>query len=133
MMQSQYGFSALGILDFALPLTIVNFIIAMQLPKLTGKFGNNRVLLIGEIILAIGLILLAISNPVNGYWQTVFVPMIILGFRSRINISTGDICGVYEAPDKLAGIASGVTITIASNWWSYWVIIDCCNNHKFSN
>ncbi|MHC5956619.1 MFS transporter, partial [Enterococcus gallinarum] len=38
MMQSQYGFSALESgFDF-LTLTIVNFIIAMQLPRLTGKF-----------------------------------------------------------------------------------------------
>jgi len=52
---------------------------ATEPPKLTGKFGNNKVLLSGEIILAIGLFLLAISNPANGYWQTIFVPMVILG------------------------------------------------------
>ena len=84
----------------------------MQLPKLTGKFGNNRVLLIGEIILAIGLILLAISNPVNGYWQTVFVPMIILGLGQGLILAPVTSAGVYEAPDKLAGIASGVTNTM---------------------
>lgn len=112
MMQSQYGFSALESGFAFLPLTIVNFIIAMQLPKLTGKFGNNRVLLIGEIILAIGLILLAISNPVNGYWQTVFVPMIILGLGQGLILAPVTSAGVYEAPDKLAGIASGVTNTM---------------------
>lgn len=112
MMQSQYGFSALESGFAFLPLTIVNFIIAMQLPKLTGKFGNNRVLLIGEIILAIGLILLAISNPVNGYWQTVFVPMIILGLGQGLILAPVTSSGVYEAPDKLAGIASGVTNTM---------------------
>ncbi|WP_142427132.1 MFS transporter [Enterococcus durans] len=112
MMQSQYGFSALESGFAFLPLTIVNFIIAMQLPKLTGKFGNNRILLIGEIILAIGLILLAISNPVNGYWQTVFVPMIILGLGQGLILAPVTSAGVYEAPDKLAGIASGVTNTM---------------------
>ncbi len=112
MMQSQYGFSALESGFAFLPLTIVNFIITMQLPKLTGKFGNNRVLLIGEIILAIGLILLAISNPVNGYWQTVFVPMIILGLGQGLILAPVTSAGVYEAPDKLAGIASGVTNTM---------------------
>lgn len=65
MMQSQYGFSALESGFAFLPLTIVNFMIAMQLPKLTSKFGNNKILLIGEITLSIGLILLAISNPEN--------------------------------------------------------------------
>lgn len=109
MMQSQYGSSALESGFAFLPLTIVNFMIAMQLPKLTSKLGNNRVLLIGEIILSMGLILLAISNPENGYWQTVFVPMIILGLGQGLILAPVTSAGVYEAPDELAGIASGVT------------------------
>lgn len=112
MMQSQYGFSALESGFAFLPLTIVNFIIAMQLPKLTSKFGNNKILLIGEITLSIGLILLAISNPENGYWQTVFVPMIILGLGQGLILAPVTSAGVYEAPDELAGIASGVTNTM---------------------
>ena len=71
MMQNQYGFSALESGFAFLPLTIVNFIIALQLTKLTMKFGNNMVLLFGEIILAIGLILLALFNYKNSYWQAI--------------------------------------------------------------
>jgi MFS family permease len=112
MMQSQYGFSALESGLAFMPLTIVNFIIAMQLPKLTVKFGNNKVLLSGEITLAIGLILLAISNPENGYWQTVFIPMIILGLGQGLILAPVTSAGVHDAPDELAGIASGVTNTM---------------------
>lgn len=112
MMQSQYGFSALESGFAFLPLTIVNFIIAMQLPKLTSKFGNNKILLIGEIILSMGLILLAISNTENGYWQTVFVPMIILGLGQGLILAPVTAAGVHDAPDELAGIASGVTNTM---------------------
>lgn len=112
MMQSQYGFSALESGLAFMPLTIVNFIIAMQLPKLTVKFGNNKVLLSGEIILAIGLILLAISNPVNGYWQTIFIPMTILGLGQGLILAPVISAGVHDAPDELAGIASAVTNTM---------------------
>ncbi|MGM0331889.1 MFS transporter [Enterococcus sp. AZ050] len=112
MMQSQYGFSALKSGFAFLPLTIVNFMIAMQLPKLTSKFGNNKILLIGEITLSIGLILLAISNPLNGYWQTIFVPMIILGLGQGLILAPVTSAGVHDAPDELAGIASGVTNTM---------------------
>lgn len=112
MMQSQYGFSALESGLAFMPLTIVNFIIAMQLPKLTVKFGNNKVLLSGEIILAIGLILLAISNPVNGYWQTISIPMIILGLGQGLILAPVTSAGVHDAPDELAGIASAVTNTM---------------------
>ncbi|EGO2713210.1 MFS transporter [Enterococcus faecalis] len=112
MMQSQYGFSALESGFAFLPLTIVNFMIAMQLPKLTSNFGNNKILLIGEITLSIGLILLAISNPVNGYWQTIFVPMVILGLGQGLILAPVTSAGVHDAPDELAGIASGVTNTM---------------------
>lgn len=112
MMQNQYGFSALESGFAFLPLTIVNFMIAMQLPKLTSKFGNNKILLVGEITLSIGLILLAISNPENSYWQTVFVPMIILGLGQGLILAPVTSAGVYEAPDELSGIASGVTNTM---------------------
>lgn len=112
MMQNQYSFSALESGFAFLPLTIVNFIIALQLPKLTMKFGNNMVLLYGEIILAIGLILLAVSNYENGYWQTIFIPMIILGLGQGLILAPVTSAGVHEAPDNLAGIASGVTNTM---------------------
>ncbi|MDC0826628.1 MFS transporter [Lactococcus petauri] len=112
MMQNQYGFSALESGFAFLPLTIVNFIIALQLPKLTMKFGNNMVLLFGEIILAIGLILLALSNYEKGYWQTIFIPMIILGLGQGLILAPVTSAGVHEAPDNLAGIASGVTNTM---------------------
>lgn len=112
MMQNQYGFSALESGFAFLPLTIVNFIIALQLPKLTMKFGNNMVLLFGEIILAIGLILLALSNYKNGYWQAIFIPMIILGLGQGLILAPVTSAGVHEAPDDLAGIASGVTNTM---------------------
>lgn len=112
MMQSQYGFSALESGFAFLPLSIVNFMIAMQLPKLTSKFGNNKILLIGEIISSMGLILLAISNPVNGYWPTVFVPMGILGLGQGLILAPVTSAGVHDAPDELVGIASGVTNTM---------------------
>lgn len=112
MMQSQYGFSALQSGMAFLPLTIVNFIVAMQLPRLTARFGNNKILLGGEIILAGGLILLAFSNTANGYWGAILIPMLILGLGQGLILAPVTSAGVHEAPPELAGIASGVTNTM---------------------
>ncbi|HCM84824.1 MAG TPA: MFS transporter [Enterococcus sp.] len=112
MMQSQYGFSALQSGMAFLPLTIVNFIVAMQLPRLTARFGNNKILLVGEIILAAGLILLAFSNTANGYWGAILIPMLILGLGQGLILAPVTSAGVHEAPPELAGIASGVTNTM---------------------
>ncbi len=112
MMQSQYGFSALQSGLAFLPLTIVNFIIAMQLPRLISKYGNGKVLLIGELILVAGLILLASSNPANGYWRTILIPMLILGLGQGLILAPVTSAGVHEASTELSGIASGVTNTM---------------------
>lgn len=112
MMQAQYGFSALQSGMAFLPLTIVNFIIALQLPRLTARFGNNKILLIGEIILALGLVMLAFSSIEKGYWQAIFIPMLILGLGQGMILAPVTSAGVHEAPNELAGIASGVTNTM---------------------
>ncbi|MBS7576376.1 MULTISPECIES: MFS transporter [unclassified Enterococcus] len=112
MLQSQYGFSAFESGLAFLPLTIVNFIIALQLPRLTLKFGNSRILLAGEIVLMIGLILIAISNISTGYWGAIFIPMMIIGIGQGLILAPVTAAGVHEAPVELSGIASGVTNTM---------------------
>lgn len=109
MMQSQYGFSAFESGLAFLPLTIVNFIVALQLPRLTAKFGNHRVLLLGEVILAAGLAALALTDTTKGYWLAIFLPMLILGIGQGLILAPVTAAGVHEASDEMAGIASGVT------------------------
>lgn len=104
MLQSQYGFSALESGMAFLPLTIVNFIIALRLPQLTTKFGNTRILFIGEVILAIGLILVACANINSGYWYALFI-----GLGQGLILAPVTSAGVHEAPTELSGIASSLT------------------------
>ncbi|WP_157455305.1 MFS transporter [Carnobacterium maltaromaticum] len=109
MLQSQYGFSVLESGMAFLPLTIVNFIIALRLPQLTTKFGNTRILFIGEVILAIGLILVACANINSGYWYALFIPMMIIGLGQGLILAPVTSAGVHEAPTELSGIASSLT------------------------
>lgn len=109
MLQSQYGFSALESGMAFLPLTIVNFIVALRLPQLTTKFGNTRILFIGEVILAIGLISVACADINNGYWYALFIPMMIIGLGQGLILAPVTSAGVHEAPNELSGIASSLT------------------------
>lgn len=65
MMQHQYGFSAFESGLAFLPMTLVNFVVALWLPRLTNRFGNGRILLVGEIVLAAGLLILTLSDSAN--------------------------------------------------------------------
>ncbi|NJE32414.1 MFS transporter [Lactobacillus agilis] len=112
MMQKQYGFSPLEAGIAFLPLTIINFIVALWVPRLVGKIGNTKVLLSGEIILALGFILIILANQANGYWQVLFIPMMVIGIGQGLIFAPVTAAGIDSAPLKLAGIASGVTNTM---------------------
>jgi len=112
MMQTSYGFSALASGMAFLPLTLVNFGIALQLPRFVQKYGNKRVLVTGELILALGLTMMAVSDIEKGYWVAIFLPMLILGLVQGLILAPVTSAGVHEASDDLAGVASGLTNTM---------------------
>ncbi|MGV9034575.1 MFS transporter [Lactococcus lactis] len=112
MMQTVYGFSPFEAGLAFLPLTIINFLVALQLPMLVNKYGNNKVLFIGEIILLIGLIILGISSIDKGYIHSIFIPMIILGLGQGLILAPVTSAGVHNAPANLTGVASGITNTM---------------------
>lgn len=111
-MQAQYGFTALGAGAAFLPVSIVTFVTAMNLPRLTGRFGNNQVLLAGELFMAAGLFLSAFLDFSLGYWIAVAGPMVLIGIGSALIAAPVTAAGVYQAPDDLAGAASGLTNTM---------------------
>lgn len=112
MMQSTYHFTALQSALAFLPLTIVNFVIAMLLPKISRYFQNNWILFIGEIVLFIGEFWLVIVDVDRGYIHALLLPMILLGIGQGLVLSPVTSAGVYQAPQHLAGIASALTNTM---------------------
>lgn len=112
VMQSEFHFSALQAGLGFFPLTILNFIVAMQLPKLIAKFGNNRMLMVGEVILFIGLLWTALSDLSNGYWIAIALPMSVIGIGQGLILAPVTSAGVHDAPKELAGAASGLTNTM---------------------
>ncbi|MGX7420444.1 MFS transporter [Carnobacterium gallinarum] len=109
VMQSQYGFSPFEAGIGFLPLTLVNFMVALQLPRWANKLGNDQLLMIGEVILLVGLAWTGLSDFSNGYWLAVALPMIVIGFGQGMILAPVTSAGIHEAPQELAGIASGVT------------------------
>lgn len=108
-LQRGYGFSALQSGFAFLPMTIVAFIAALQLPRLSKRFGNNTVLLVGEAILLIGLIWSSFTPLSQGYLTAVALPMILLGIGQAMVMAPVTTAGLYQAPDEIAGAASGLT------------------------
>lgn len=108
LMQTQLGFSALmaGVAFF--PLTIVNFIVALQVARLTAKWGNGGLLVIGIALTAIGMIWMSRFTPAVGYWWGIAAPMVIVGVGQGFSLSPFTAAGVAHTRGTDAGAASGV-------------------------
>ncbi|WP_284144482.1 MFS transporter [Furfurilactobacillus milii] len=108
MMQRQLGFSALmaGVAFF--PLTIVNFIVALQVARLTAKFGNGRLLTIGIFLTFIGMTWMSFFTVSTGYWLGIALPMLVIGIGQGLSLSPFTAAGVAHTDVRDAGAASGV-------------------------
>jgi len=108
LMQNQLDFSALmaGVAFF--PLTIVNFIIALQVARLTAKWGNGGLLVTGIALTAAGMLWLSFFEPETGYWWGIAAPMVVIGVGQGFSLSPFTAAGVAHTRGTDAGAASGV-------------------------
>lgn len=109
--QASYHLTALQSGLAFLPLTLVQFMVSLSLGRLTARFGNQLILLVGEGLLFFGLLWTAVSAVSLGYWLAFALPMVVIGIGQGLVLAPVTSAGLYQAPDELAGIASGLTNT----------------------
>ncbi|KMK53892.1 Antiseptic resistance protein [Fructobacillus sp. EFB-N1] len=109
--QASYHLTALQSGLAFLPLTFVQFVVSLSLGRLTNRFGNQLILLVGEGLLFLGLLWTALSAVASGYWLAFALPMVVIGIGQGLVLAPVTSAGLYQAPDELAGIASGLTNT----------------------
>ena len=109
IMQKMYNFSPLESGLAFLPLTLVNFIAALFLPKLTKALGNSKVMILGQVILLTGMFLSFISQPEWGYFYAMAFQMMIIGLGQGWLLAPLTAAGVAGVSPELSGAASGLT------------------------
>lgn len=109
IMQKMYHFSPLESGLAFLPLTLVNFIAALFLPKLTKALGNSKVMILGQVILLTGMFLSFISQPEWGYFYAMAFQMMIIGLGQGWLLAPLTAAGVAGVSPELSGAASGLT------------------------
>lgn len=109
IMQNMYHFTPLQSGMGFLPLTIVNFLVALYLPRLTNKLGNKKVMLLGQSILLLGMVISLLIDPKAGYLLTMGLPMILIGLGQGWLLAPLTAAGVTDVSAEQAGAASGMT------------------------
>ncbi|MET7026312.1 MFS transporter [Ligilactobacillus salivarius] len=110
-LQKVFGFSPLMASISFLPLTVIQFIVSLYIPRLTARFSNTSVLISGVVVDTLGFVLGSVIGINSGYWWGVAFPMIFLGIGQGLIMGPATVAGVAGTSGEITGAASGVVNT----------------------
>jgi len=107
-MQGTLGFTPLQAGLGFLPMSIVQFVVAVNVSRLTRRFGNTALLTVGLVITAIGMLWLSRVDTDQPYWLAVALPMVLLGLGQGLGFAPLTAAGITDIEPRDAGAASGL-------------------------
>ncbi|WP_328723444.1 MFS transporter [Streptomyces sp. NBC_00247] len=110
--QSVYGWTPLRAGLSFLPMTLVNFVFAVRVPRLLERFGRPRVLASGVVLTTVGMAWLSRLDLHTPYLTGVALPMVIIGAGQGLALAPMTSSGVDGVAPEDAGAGSGVVNTV---------------------
>lgn len=110
-MQEVLGFDPLQAGMGFLPMTAVNFFVAMSIPRLVGRMPGSLALLAGILLTLAGMFWLSRVDVDSSYLTGVALPMILIGAGQGLAFAPLTSFGILGAPASDAGAASGLVNT----------------------
>ena len=110
-LQDVLGFSPLQAGAGFLPMTVVNFAVAMAIPRLGARIPNAWLLAGGVLFTLAGMAWLSRVGLGDDYWLGVASPMILIGIGQGLAFAPMTSAGVHGVTSSDAGAASGLVNT----------------------
>ncbi|WP_410611250.1 MFS transporter [Amycolatopsis sp. lyj-109] len=110
-LQDALGFSALQAGLGFLPMTAVNFAVAMLIPRLTTRFSGAVLLTAGVAATLAGMAWLSRLAPGDTYLVAIALPMLLIGAGQGLAFAPLTSAGIARVPPEDAGAASGLVNT----------------------
>ena len=95
-----------------LPVVVPLFLISRKSGALIERYGAKLLLVVGQIIAALGYIMFVLPEIGGSYWRTFFAPLMILGVGMAISIAPMTTALMNSVPESYSGLASGVNNTL---------------------
>jgi EmrB/QacA subfamily drug resistance transporter len=108
-----HGYSATAAGAATLPIVIILFLLSRWSGGLIERMGARRPLVLGPLLVAVGLALLARTGATGSYWGTFLPPMVVLGLGMALTVAplTTTVMNAVEVAH--AGLASGVNNAVS--------------------
>jgi len=92
-------------------MTVVNFAVAMTIPRLTARLGQAAPLAVGVLLTLSGMAWLAQVQVTSSYWTAVALPMVLIGAGQGLAFAPLTSAGIAGVGTSDAGAASGLVNT----------------------
>lgn len=112
MLQRTYDITAFGAGLAFLPMTISQFLMALQITRISRLWRQSTIMMVGAALLVIGMLATGLTDISHGYILAIALPMIPLGMGQAMVVTSVTTAGIFETPKELAGAASGITNTM---------------------
>ncbi len=93
------------------PMTVVNFVVALAIPRLTSRFGPVLPMICGVVATLAGMMWLTHVHVDSSYWAAVAPPMILVGAGQGLVFAPLTSAGLARVVGADAGAASGLVNT----------------------
>ncbi len=111
LLQDGFGFSPLQAGLGFLPMTLVNFVVALMVPRLSARLSNETLLATGTALTLAGMAWLSRIDPLDTYLVDVALPMILVGAGQGLAFGPLTNAGIAGVDSADAGAASGLVNT----------------------
>jgi EmrB/QacA subfamily drug resistance transporter len=108
-----YGYSATATGAAYLPFALLIGVLSRRTGAIADRFGPRGSLVVGPLVTAAGLMLLAVPGSSGSYWTTFFPPMVVMGLGMAITVAPLTTTVMTSVDESEVGVASGINNTIA--------------------
>lgn len=112
-LQVSSGFSALASGLAGLPVTVVMMLFSSRAASLGERLGPRIPMTVGPLICAAGAVGLATITTGTRYWTGVFPAILVFAVGLTLLVSPLTASVLAAAPDRVAGVASGINNAVA--------------------
>lgn len=111
-LQRYFWYSPLQAAFAFIPMTLTQFIFSLFVNRLTQRFSNVFVLVLGTVMNLTGYIIGVSLGLYHGYFLGVAIPMVFIGVGQGLVLGPMTVEGISDTKADEAGAASGVVNTV---------------------